>query len=620
MGRILLIWRLVLRSIRQRPVEAALSVVAIAGATTTLALGLALYGVTSHPYDTTRAETAGPDIVAQAGAATAPLPQPHRRGRFPSANSKQGLAVLESLTHAAGVVAHSGPFPVTFPLMHFNGLTVLAIAEGRQTGRSTVDQPDVTSGTWVRSGGVVVERSFAEELRLTVGDHVTLNGRSFRVVGLAVTAALPPYPLAAGYIAVDPGVNDVASQATGLVWVTGPAARRLATPAVPVTYVLDLKLAHPADAKAFENARLNDQQLDLISWLDIRQAESQLFLPLQQALLIGSWLLGLLAIASLAVIVGGRMAEQTRRVGLLKAVGGTPRLVALVLFVEYVAMALAAAGVGLAAAWLLAPLITTPGAGLVGTAGAPSLTPSTIGWVLALALAVAIAASLIPSIRAARTSTTAALADAAHQPKRRPLLIALAARMPVPLLLGLRLAARRPRRMVLTTLSVAVTLTTVVALLTVHAHQVTEVHQSFGPYSNLPNPRFQRDDEVLLVLTIVLLVLAAINALVITWTTAVDSRRQLAVARALGASPLQVSAGLSTALLLPALPGAIAGIPFGLLLVKAVSHGSITTVPPTAWLVGGVIGSLAVMAALSAIPARVWARRPTAEILQSERA
>jgi putative ABC transport system permease protein len=174
--------------------------------------------------------------------------------------------------------------------------------------------------------------------------------------------------------------------------------------------------------------------------------------------------------------------------------------------------------------------------------------------------------------------------------------------------------------MVLTTLSVAVTLTTVVALLTVHAHQVTEVHQSFGPYSNLPDPRFQRDDEVLLVLTIVLLVLAAINALVITWATAVDSRRQLAVARALGASPLQVSAGLSTALLLPALPGAIAGIPFGLLLVKAVSHGSTTTVPPTAWLVGGVIGSLAVMAALSAIPARVWARRPTAEILQSERA
>jgi hypothetical protein len=44
----------------------------------------------------------------------------------------------------------------------------------------------------------------------------------------------------------------------------------------------------------------------------------------QLVLLTGSWLLGLLAIASAAVLVGGRMAEESRRVGLLKAVGGMP--------------------------------------------------------------------------------------------------------------------------------------------------------------------------------------------------------------------------------------------------------------------------------------------------------
>jgi hypothetical protein len=48
----------------------------------------------------------------------------------------------------------------------------------------------------------------------------------------------------------------------------------------------------------------------------------------QQVLLTGSWLLGVLAVASVVVLVGGRMADQTRRVGLLKAVGGTPQLVA----------------------------------------------------------------------------------------------------------------------------------------------------------------------------------------------------------------------------------------------------------------------------------------------------
>jgi putative ABC transport system permease protein len=172
--------------------------------------------------------------------------------------------------------------------------------------------------------------------------------------------------------------------------------------------------------------------------------------------------------------------------------------------------------------------------------------------------------------------------------------------------------------MVLTTISVAITLTTIVALLSVHAHQSSVAQPSFGIYSSLPNPRFQKDDQVLLVLTVVLAVLASINAVIITWATSVDSRRQLATARALGASPFQVSTGLSTALLLPALPGAVAGIPLGLLLTNAVSHGSTTTVPPALWLLGALVGSLVAMGALSAIPARIGANQPAAEVLQSE--
>ena len=66
----------------------------------------------------------------------------------------------------------------------------------------------------------------------------------------------------------------------------------------------------------------------------------------QILLLIGAWLFGLLAVASLSVLVGGRMADQTRRVGLLKAVGGTPSLVAAVLLAEYVLVAIVAAAVG----------------------------------------------------------------------------------------------------------------------------------------------------------------------------------------------------------------------------------------------------------------------------------
>ena len=115
----------------------------------------------------------------------------------------------------------------------------------------------------------------------------------------------------------------------------------------------------------------------------------------------GSWLLGLLAVASVAVLVGGRMAEQIRRVGLLKAIGGTPGLVAAVLLAEYMLLSLIAAAAGLGVGWLVAPLLTKPGGGLLGTAGAPPLTIANVGVVVALALAVAVVATLVPAIRAA---------------------------------------------------------------------------------------------------------------------------------------------------------------------------------------------------------------------------
>ena len=60
MGRVLLVFRLAARNVRRRPAEAALLVLAIMAATTMLTLGLALRGVTNHPYERTREATAGP--------------------------------------------------------------------------------------------------------------------------------------------------------------------------------------------------------------------------------------------------------------------------------------------------------------------------------------------------------------------------------------------------------------------------------------------------------------------------------------------------------------------------------------------------------------------------------
>jgi putative ABC transport system permease protein len=612
-GRLLLVSRLAARDLRRRPVEAALLLLAIMAATTTLTLGLALHGVTDKPYEKTREATAGPDVVAGAD----PTPPRGELGGQPA-----NLAGLRALANARGVTQSSGPYPVAWTTLTVDGETVTVRAEGRDTAPATVNQPKLTEGSWVRDGGVVVEAAFADALGIEVGDSITLNGRTFRVVGIAVTAATPPYPDAClGYCGPSPGD-------AGLVWFTRADARSLASDARSLSYVSYLKLDDPAAAPAFvaqhnppREATPGTSPSDpsppfLASWQSIKQQSAQLVATQRRVLLTGSWLLGLLAVASVAVLVGGRMADQIRRVGLLKAVGGTPRLVAAVLLAEYVVVALFAAAAGLALGRLSAPLLIDSSAGMLGSAAPPPLTLSTVGVVTAVALAVAVAATFVPAVRAARTSTIRALADSARAPRRTAWLIALSARLPVPLLLGLRAAARRPRRAILGVLSIAISVSGVVAALTAHAQLNAD---QAGAGSALNSFRADRLDQVLLLITITLVTLAAVNAIFITWSTALDARHSSALARALGATPQQVSAGLSAAQVLPALVGAALGIPGGIALFAAVSDTD-TIAPPLWQLLAVVPGTVLVIAVLTAIPARLGARRPAADILRAERA
>jgi putative ABC transport system permease protein len=624
LSRTVLIWRLAGRDLRHRPAQAFLLLLAITAATATLTLGLALHGVTSQPYQQTRAATHGPDLVAQLFSTA-----PHRPGQQNPGPPVPGQ--VRALVNAPGVTGHSGPYLLAGAIVRARGRTAGVEAEGRSQAPAALDQPKMTAGNWVRGGGVVLERTFAEALGVGVGDQVTLNGRPFRVAGLAVTAAMPPYPnlcyspgggCAAPFPDTPAPMGAQRPGALGLAWVTQPEARVLASSdAGSPAYVLDLKLADPARAQAVASAYDRAHQVAgaplLNSWAGIKAADGLLVQDEQSVLSPGAWLACLLAVASVAVLAGGRMAEHTRRVGLLKAVGSSPGLVAAVLLAGNLILALAAAGAGLAAGWLAAPLITSPGAGLVGSPGGPSLTLPAAGLVVAVALAVALAATSGPAVRAARTSTVSALADAARPPRRRARLIALSARLPVPLLLGVRLAARRPRRAVLGAASVAVTAAGVVAVLTFHA---TAGLDASGGSGGLGSPVYDRDEQMLTVLAIVLVTLAVLNVIVTAWATVLDARRSSALARALGATPQQVSAGVSAAQLLPALPGALLGIPLGIGLFAAASGTGtrVLAIPPAWWLAAAVLGTLAAVAGLAAIPARIGARHPAAAVLQSE--
>src|SRR5262245_59327597 len=116
-------------------------------ATTTLTLGLVLHGMTDDPYRSTRDATAGPDVVASVGGDS-------------FADQPAGLAGLQALAGADGVVDHSGPYPAIgadLEAEDLNGSRRTPGGEsigggagvwvmGRSPDETAVDQPDVTEG------------------------------------------------------------------------------------------------------------------------------------------------------------------------------------------------------------------------------------------------------------------------------------------------------------------------------------------------------------------------------------------------------------------------------------------------------------------------------------------
>jgi putative ABC transport system permease protein len=627
MGTILLVFRLATRDVRRHAAQAVLLVVAIAAATATLTMGLALNGVTSQsPYLTTRAATKGPDVVAYLTSA----------------------AQASDLTHAPGVANHSGPFPVVSATIHFDGRQADVWAEGRATAPAAVDRPLLTAGSWVRPGGVVIERTFADALGVSVGDRVNLNGTSFDVAGIAVTAAQAPYPyLCNGTFITNtaaasrfstacptsfdipflslPGQEVASADEVGQIWTTEADALALTSEANPLTtYALNLKLRNSGDAPAFVYDRAmaasgQSAALTFSNWEGLESEDAKLIQDGQGVLQPGAVFLALLAIASVAVLVGRRLSEYAHRVGLIKAVGGTPSVVAATFLVENLVLALLAAAAGLVAGWLAAPLITNPGAALVGSASAPPISPGTVVDVIGLAIVVALAATLVPAIRASRGSTVAALNDAARPPKRRGTLVRISSKLPVPALFGVRLIARRPRRALLSAANIAVTVTGIVTVIAFHAYADNALSGAVAlTGGGLSNPVVNRDEQMLTVVTVMLVTLAVLNALFTTWAMVLDARRSSALMRALGARSGQVGSGLVVAQVLSALPGAILGLPLGLALFKAeVHHGSL---PPATWLAVALLGTLVAMAALTIVPARLGSRQPVAEVLQSETA
>jgi len=614
------------RNIRRRPAQAALILLTLTMATGMFGVGIALYGSADGAWDRVWKATDGFHVSASY----------YRGGEVPRTGT--GLTGVRrrftELAAAPGVRAVGGPWLLLHGRLDVGAGTSDArsgtsdarsgggyenlTAEVRHPGRSPVDQPLVTAGSWLTatSGGIVLEQGLASSLHAGPGDHVRIDGRGFTVRGVAMTVSQGRFPLTL----------------PALVWVTPATANRMRQAGLTEEGLeMQLRLGNPDNAAAFAAAHRNIETstptstLSLETWRQRRAASHSDIDELAGTVLAAGVVVGLLAVATAALIVADRMAAQTRQIGTLKAIGVTPRQIVLALLAEHLALAGLATLIALGAGRLIAPQLARTSLTVLGDPETPGLSAGRVAVVAGVAIVVVALSTVRPALRGLRHTTIGALATQARPPRRPARLARLAASAHVPLaaVLGLRSAWRRPSRL----FTNAVGLTLAVAMIVVAAGLRASLShltaQPTGPgealSGNAVGALYDQVRIIVLATAALLLVLGTVNAFIAASFAARDAARNHAMLRAVGATPRQTVVSLVVSQFGACVLAVAAGIPLGLGLWQLIDEGDLppVSVPDSALALVAVAVPLVFTAAVS-LPASRLARRPAAAALAYE--
>jgi putative ABC transport system permease protein len=605
--------RLARCNLRRRPAQAVLLLLTLTLATGMFGAGMALYGSADRPWDRVWAATDGFHVSAA-----------YYRDRDVERRDVDLDTVrarFAELAAAPGVQAVGGPWTHLYGMLDVDGGSEDLTAEIRDPGRSAVDQPLVTAGSWLSDGsdGVVAEQGLADALDVGPGDTISVQGHEVAVRGVAMTVSRGRFPLSR----------------PAQIWVTpatGETLRRIGLTEEGIE--MQLRLNDPDVAEAFATARRDIEAsgetsiLSLETWRQ-RRADSHSDIDILAGTLFAAGVLvGLLTVATAAVIVAGRMAAQTRQIGTLKAVGVTPRQVVLALLVENLAVAGLATLVGLGAGRIVAPRLAEASQTVLGQPETPALTWGRVAIVAGVAAAVVVLATVRPAVRGLRHSTVRSLASGALPPRRPGHMARWAATPGLPLVgvLGLRSASRRPGRLLTNAvgLSLAVAMVVVAAGLRQSLARLDAASATVAPpgealSAGAVDTLYEQVRTIVLGTAGLLLVLATINALIIAALAARDSARNHATLRAVGATPRQTTATLVVSQLGASLVAVVVGLPVGLGLWSVMDGGDLPPVPvPTTTLLAIAAVVPLGFAALVTLPARRWAHQPPARALTYE--
>jgi putative ABC transport system permease protein len=265
-----------------------------------------------------------------------------------------------------------------------------------------VGRPVVRTGQWLSgaAGEVVLDRSVALEWGLGSGDKVSLAGPAgtsvLSIVGTAADTVDCFYP------GCTPGWFGWANDAT-ISELAGTNGLR--------GEVLQARLGDPDASAAFAaavQARYGKAVWSQWDWLDTRAdviTENQFF-----GVFLAAFGVVLLIAAGLVIAgaIGGRVVARTRELGVLKAVGMTPRSLTALVLSEQLLLAAIGVGAGFVAGGLVAPRLQLRVAQVLSTTG-PSFPLSTLIIAsLAVGLLVGVA-TIVPAWRAGQIPASQAV-------------------------------------------------------------------------------------------------------------------------------------------------------------------------------------------------------------------
>jgi len=575
--------------IRSRLLASALTIVIAAAAVGTIVLALEVRSSGIDPWERTFTEANGAHVLAF----------------VPSQADAVAIGELP------GVTERSGPTPLVLAATGPRGNELVQLAGLSRS--PVVNTPLPTGGSPRPDGGIVLERSLARALGLEVGDTVEATrwggDRSIEVpvLGTAVVPSQARYP----------------RSKPGLAWVAPATLERVKPERSAWRWSEAVRLADPSASSAF-TARAaatlppgsDPGSVSFQTW----QAQRDLALGdaqgTQVIVTMFTVLLLIVAFVVVGILVGARSSEQHRQVGLLKAVGFTPRQVGIVFALESVALGVVAAVLGFALGAILAPRLAAPGAQTLVGSPTMAANPWHILIACCVVLPVLFAGAVTSTRRSTRVTAVEAIRTGTLSPPNSRIARAVESVVPLTTELGLNDLFARGRRAVLLAAAIALTGAMAVTALSLDA---TLDAQRASEASDFP------DELLLLVYTLdtVLLVITATTLVAVALLSVRERIRDYGVLKAIGFTPSQIVSTVISSHAALAVLASLVAIPLGIGLYLAlftIASGTSEDAVITPWwsLTLVPIGTMLVVVAATTLPAWLATRIRPADALRYE--